>query len=72
MQRKEKKFAKRFDNVRFCVRLLCERQPLAALDSNYITTTLVETGSLCSTYITTNLVETGSLCSTSPLFSRGG
>ena len=34
MQRKQNNFAKKFDNVRFCVRPLCELQPLAALDTN--------------------------------------
>ena len=36
MQRKLKKIEKKFDNVRFCVRTLCEQQPLAALDANGI------------------------------------
>ena len=36
MQRKQNKFAKKFDNVRFCVRPFCELQPLAALDANDI------------------------------------
>ena len=36
MQRKQNKFMKKFDNVMFCKRLLCEQQPLAALDANDI------------------------------------
>ena len=35
MQRKQKKCAKKFDNVRFCVRTLCELQPLAAFEARY-------------------------------------
>ena len=36
MQRKLNIFVKKFENVRFCVRPLCELQLLAALDPNYI------------------------------------
>ena len=32
--KKTKKFAKKFDNVRFCVRPLCELQLFTALDAN--------------------------------------
>ena len=31
-----KKFAKKFDSIRFCVRPLCDLQPLAALNANDI------------------------------------
>ena len=36
MQRKLNIFVKKFDNVRFFLRPLCELQPLAALDANDI------------------------------------
>ena len=58
---KKKKFATKFENVRFCVRPHCELQLFAALDANDIR----HHPHLELRY------RHGDLCSTSPLFSKG-